>query len=54
MAGQKEIMAEDKRKKWNQWAAVLWNIILIVGCMYFFCILLADMNESVCTDGGGK
>ena len=39
-------MAEDKRKKWNQWAAVLWNIILIVGCMYFFCILLADMNES--------
>lgn len=46
MAGQKEIMAEDKRKKWNQWAAVLWNIILIVGCMYFFCILLADMNES--------
>jgi len=46
LAGQKEIMAEDKRKKWNQWAAVLWNIILIVGCMYFFCILLADMNES--------
>ena len=46
MAGQKEIMAEDKRKKWNQWAAVLWNIILIVGCMYFFCRLLADMNES--------
>lgn len=46
MAGQKEIMAEDKRKKWNQWAEVLWNIILIVGCMYFFCRLLADMNES--------
>lgn len=46
MAGQKEIMAEDKRKKWNQWTAVLWNIILIGGCMYFFCILLADMNES--------
>lgn len=39
-------MAEDKRKKWNQWAEVLWNIILIVGCMYFFCRLLADMNES--------
>lgn len=39
-------MAEDKRKKWNQWAAVLWNIILIVGCTYFFCRLLADMNES--------
>ena len=39
-------MAEDKRKKWNQWAAVLWNIILIGGCMYFFCRLLADMNES--------
>lgn len=46
MAGQKGIMAEDKRKKWNQWAAVLWNIILIGGCMYFFCRLLADMNES--------
>ena len=46
MAGQKEIMAEDKRKKWNQWAAVLWNIILISGCMYFFCRLLADMNKS--------
>ena len=46
MAGQKEIMAEDKRKKWNQWAAVLWNIILIGGCMYFFCRLLTDMNES--------
>lgn len=46
MAVQKEIMAEDKRKKWNQWAEVLWNIILIVGCMYFFCRLLADMNES--------
>ena len=38
-------MAEDKRKKWNQWAEVLWNIILIVGCMYFFCRLLANMNE---------
>lgn len=24
----------------------MWNIILIVGCMYFFCRLLADMNES--------
>ena len=46
MAVQEEIMAEDKRKKWNQWAEVLWNIILIVGCMYFFCRLLADMNES--------
>ena len=46
MAVQKEIMAEDKRKKRNQWALVLWNIILIGGCMYFFCILLADMNES--------
>ena len=45
MAVQKEIMAEDKRKKWNQWAEVLWNIILIVGCMYFFCRLLANMNE---------
>ena len=39
-------MAEDKRKKWNQWAEVLWNIILIVGCMYFFCRFLADMDES--------
>ena len=46
MAVQEEIMAEDKRKKWNQWAAVLWNIILISGCMYFFCRLLADMNKS--------
>lgn len=45
MAVQEEIMAEDKRKKWNQWAEVLWNIILIVGCMYFFCRLLANMNE---------
>lgn len=24
---------------------ILWNIILIVGCMYFFCRLLANMNE---------
>lgn len=46
MAVQEEIMAEDKRKKWNQWAEVLWNIILIVGCMYFFCRFLADMDES--------
>ena len=46
MANQKEITTEDKRKKGTQWAAVLWSFILPGGCVYFFCTLLADMNES--------
>ena len=46
MANQKEITTEDKRKKGTQWAAGLWSFILPGGCVYFFCTLLADMDES--------